>query len=293
MSTRHCEIVSSYFKMYQLGTFQIILSFILTSSIASIIPSTPYKSLSTRECRKISPSWISQISSSAPNTSYSNAISSNGAGSFFVYQNSSISPYFSNTTLNFPIVWLLKLSPATALLQYMSFTIPSSTQSPSSTNPTCTLAATFPFFESQYLGWSLSSPTPPTLDISIVSPLSNSPFNTPPTWTSAFFPENSDTPQHFGVLTPVLRLDTTVNSLLCPENGVLSFVFRFADGVVGNKTVYEIWPQYPAGLSSGLPMTGVYLSVCWFTWMMVTIDLITPEWGKPIAAEVTWALILR
>lgn len=239
MSTRHCEMISSYFKMYQLGTFQIISSFILTSSIASIIPSTPYKSLSTRECRKISPSWISQISSSAPNTSYSNAISSNGAGSFFVYQNST-----------------------TALLQYMSFTIPSSTQSPSSTNPTCSLAATFPFFESQYLGWSLSSPTPPTLDISIVSPLSNSPFNTPPTWTSAFFPENSDTPQHFGVLTPVLRLDTTVNSLLCPENGVLSFVFRFADGVVGNKTVYEIWPQYPAGLSSGLPMTGVYLSVC-------------------------------
>lgn len=60
----------------------------------------------------------------------------------------------------------------------------------------------------------------------------------------------------------MVRLDTTVNSLPCPENGVLSFVFRFADGIVGNKNVYEIWPQYPAGLSSGLPMTGVYLSVC-------------------------------
>ncbi|TGO89256.1 hypothetical protein BPOR_0117g00040 [Botrytis porri] len=222
--------------MYQTGTFMILVSFIVTGSIASIIPNIPNRPLSPRECRNIPPTWISQISSVAPNSSYSNAISSNGAGSFFVYQNFSKSPYFSSPTLTFT--------------------------SPSSTNQTCTLAATFPFFESQYLGWSHTSPTPPALDISIISPPSNSPFDISPTWTSTFFPENSDFPQHFGVLTPVVRLDTTINSLPCPENGVLSFVFQFADGIVGNKNVYEIWPQYPAGLSSGLPMTGVYLSVC-------------------------------
>lgn len=59
-----------------------------------------------------------------------------------------------------------------------------------------------------------------------------------------------------------MRLDTMVHPSPCPEKGVLSFVFRFADGVVGNMNVYEMWPQYPTGLSSGLPMTGVYLSVC-------------------------------
>ncbi|KAF7949171.1 hypothetical protein EAE96_008339 [Botrytis aclada] len=112
--------------MYQPGTLQILLSFIVTSSIAPIIPNFP--NLSTRECLNISPTWISQISSAAPNASYSNAISSNGAGSFFVYQNST-----------------------TALLQYISFTIPPSAQNPPTTNQTCTLAARFPFFELQYL----------------------------------------------------------------------------------------------------------------------------------------------
>ncbi|KAF5873484.1 uncharacterized protein Bfra_004945 [Botrytis fragariae] len=152
--------------MYQSLTLQILLSFVVTRSLASIIPNIPNRSLSTRECRNISPTWISQISSVAPNASYSNAISSNGAGSFFVYQNSSKSPYVSIPTLTFT--------------------------NPSTTNQTCTLAATFPFFESQYLGWSLSSPNPPTLDISVISPPSNAPFDIPPTWTSTFFPENSD-----------------------------------------------------------------------------------------------------
>ncbi|KAJ8065347.1 hypothetical protein OCU04_006035 [Sclerotinia nivalis] len=146
---------------------------------------------------------------------------------------------------------------STSLLQYMSFTFP-----PTSANQICTLAATFPFFESQYLGWSFSSPVPPALDIFLISPLSDSSSIIPPTWTSTYFPTNSAPAQYFGTLTPIVRLDTTANSIPCPENSVLSFVFRFAEVVVGDKAVDDVWSQYPAGLSGGFPMTGVYMTVC-------------------------------
>lgn len=76
--------------------FQAVLSFILTATLATSILKS---SLPPRACLSISPTWISEISSAAPDASYPNAISSNGDGSFFIYKNSSTSIRPSSPTV--------------------------------------------------------------------------------------------------------------------------------------------------------------------------------------------------
>ncbi|KAM3070601.1 hypothetical protein ACMFMF_008054 [Clarireedia jacksonii] len=189
----------------------------------------PLSSLSSRSCEKVSPSWLSQIYSADPNHSYPNALGRNG-GSFFIFENSTTSD-----------------------LEYLSFTIPPTTN----TSSTCTLSATFPYFESQYISYPPPLDSPPTIDV-FLAPSSPNPFT--PTWTSVSSVFTSTAP--FGSFTPAFGLSTTINSIPCPKDGNLAFAFKFASGVVGSKSVYDNWPQYPEGNIGGYPMTGVYLEVC-------------------------------